>query len=353
MSIPIVFKAIRLPTSAANNLFLNEYLMNQRIILIVLGLWSVPMSVWSDEGMWLLNEPPRERLKEKYGFDLTKEWLEHAQLASIRFNNGGSGSFVSGNGLIITNHHIGADAMQKLRTAKRDLYRDGFLARKRSEELKCPDLELNVLQEIVDVTQQVNDAVKPGMNPAAAFAARRGAMSAIEKESLDKTGLRSDVVTLYQGGVYHLYRYKKFTDVRLVMAPEHAIAFFGGDTDNFEFPRFNLDICFFRAYEDGKPVKVKHWLKFSETGPQDGELVFVTGHPGTTNRLETYDKLKHRRDLTLPYTLARLRALEAMLSNSPNAARKKSGKQHPTCSGSPTRARLSAASTRACSIRPS
>ncbi len=270
------------------------------------------MAVWSDEGMWLLNEPPRERLKEKYGFDLTKEWLEHAQLASIRFNNGGSGSFVSPNGLIITNHHIGSDSLQKLSDAKRNLYRDGYLARSHADELKCPDLELNVLEEIVDVTGAVNDAVKPGMNAAAAFAARRGAMSAIEKESLDKTGLRSDVVTLYQGGAYHLYRYKKYTDVRLVMAPEHGIAFFGGDTDNFEFPRFNLDVSFFRAYENGKPVSAKHWLKFSETGPSDGDLVFVTGHPGTTNRLETYDKLKHRRDVTLPYMLTRLRALEAL-----------------------------------------
>ena len=165
MSIPIVFKAIRLPTSAANNLFLNEYLMNQRIILIVLGLWSVPMSAWSDEGMWLLNEPPRELLKEKYGFDLTKEWLEHAQLASIRFNNGGSGSFVSGNGL---DHHQPPHRLRldaKTRNRQGNLYRDGFLARKRSEELKCPDLELNVLQEIVDVTKQVNDAVKPGDEP--------------------------------------------------------------------------------------------------------------------------------------------------------------------------------------------
>ena len=270
------------------------------------------MAVWSDEGMWLLNEPPTARLKEKYHFDLTQDWLTHAQLASIRFNNGGSGSFVSTDGLIITNHHIGADVLQKLGTAERNLYRDGFHAKTRAEELKCPDLELNVLQEIIDVTKTVNDAVKADMKLAEAFAARRGAMSKLEKESLDKTGLRSDVVTLYQGGAYHLYRYKKYTDVRLVMAPEHAIAFFGGDTDNFEFPRFNLDICFFRAYEKDKPVMVKHWLRWSATGPQDGDLVFVTGHPGTTNRLETYDKLKHRRDITLPYTLTRLRALEAL-----------------------------------------
>ncbi|MCE9530274.1 MAG: S46 family peptidase [Planctomycetes bacterium] len=270
------------------------------------------MTAQSDEGMWLLNEPPREHLKAKYGFDLTDDWLEHARLASIRFNNGGSGSFVSPNGLIITNHHIGSDALQKLGSKDRNLLRDGFHAPTLADELKCPDLELNVLLEIIDVTKEVNAAVKPDMKPAEAFAARRAALSAIEKESTDKTGLRSDVVSLYQGSVYHLYRYKKYTDVRLVFAPEQAIASFGGDVDNFEFPRFNLDVSFFRVYEKEKPVPVKHWLKFSETGPADGDLVFVTGHPGTTNRLETYDKLKHRRDVTLPYTLTRLRAMEAI-----------------------------------------
>src|SRR5262249_48758524 len=129
----------------------------------------------------------------------------------------------------------------------------------------------------------------------------------------DKTGLRSDVVTLYHGGLYHLYRYKKYTDIRLVMAPEQDVAFFGGDTDNFEYPRFDLDICFFRAYEGGKPAKVKHWFRWAKEGPKEGDLVFVTGHPGTTNRLETLAKLKHRRDVSHPYTLARLRTLEALL----------------------------------------
>jgi hypothetical protein len=280
-------------------------------ILLFLGLMTMP--AYSDEGMWLLNDPPRERLKEKYRFELTDAWLQHAQLASVRFNNGGSGSFVSANGLLITNHHIGSDALQKLSTPTRDLFRDGFYAKTQTDELKCDDLELNVLQSIEDVTDKVNAAVKPELKPADAFAARRAAMAAIEKESLDKTGLRSDVVTLYQGGAYHLYRYKKYTDVRLVFAPEEKIAAFGGDVDNFEFPRFGLDVSFFRAYEDGKPAQVKHWFKFSADGAKEGDVVFVTGHPGTTNRLETIDKLKHRRDVTLPFTLARLRAFEAAL----------------------------------------
>jgi hypothetical protein len=263
--------------------------------------------------MWLLNEPPRQLLKEKYQFDLTDAWLVQARQASVRFNNGGSGGFVSANGLIVTNHHIGADALQKLSPKDKDYYRDGYHARKQDEELKCPDLELNVLQSIEDVTARVEVAVQAEMTPAQAFAARRGVMAEIEKESLQKTGLRSDVVTLYNGGRYHLYRYKKYIDVRLVFAPERAIASFGGDTDNFEYPRYCLDVCFFRAYEDNRPARVPHHFTWSRTAPAEGDLVFVTGHPGSTNRLDTLERLRHRRDLTLPYTLNRLRYQEALL----------------------------------------
>ena len=232
----------------------------------------------ADEGMWLLNKPPRDLLKKKYDFDLTDAWLDRAMKASIRFNNGGSGSFVSPDGLAITNHHIGADSLQKLSTQGQ-----GSLPRRlprenaEADEMKCPDLELNVLQEIIDVTKEVQAAVKPDMKPADALAARKAIMAKITKESLAKTGLRSDIVTLYHGGQYHLYRYKKYTDVRLVMAPEHQIAFFGGDSDNFEYPRYNLDICFFRVYENGKPAKTPDYFKFSAVGPKDGELVFVVG----------------------------------------------------------------------------
>lgn len=272
------------------------------------------MTALSDEGMWLPNDPPRELLKKKYDFDLTAAWLDRATHGSVRFNNGGSGGFVSADGLIVTNHHIAADALQKLSGPGKDLFADGFVAKTRADELKCPDLELNVLQSIEDVTARVNAAVKDGMKPAEAFAARRAVMGEIESESLKKTGLRSDIVTLYNGGAYHLYRYKKYTDVRLVFAPEAGIAAFGGDVDNFEYPRHGLDVAFFRAYEKGEPAKVTHFFKWSDTGPAENDLVFVTGHPGTTQRLETLAKLKHRRDTTLPYTLYRLRTLEAALT---------------------------------------
>lgn len=279
----------------------------------------------ADEGMWLLNEPPRELLKKKYKFDLTDDFLEQAMHASVRFNNGGSGGFVSPEGLVVTNHHIGAGALQKLSTKDRNLLATGFHAATRKDELKCPDLELNVLQEIIDVTKQVKDAVKSGSTTTEAFEARRAAISAIEKESFEKTGLRSDVVTLYKGGLYHLYRFKKYTDVRLVFAPEEGIAFFGGDTDNFEYPRYCLDVCFFRVYENDKPAVVKHWFQWSRKGPVEGDLVFVTGHPGRTQRLETLAKLVYRRDTYLPYLLDRVRTLEAALSQfseqGPNQAR--------------------------------
>jgi hypothetical protein len=213
----------------------------------------------------------------------------------------------------MSNHHVGADALQKFGDKDHDYLRDGFHAMTRAEEKRCLDLELNVLMSIEDVTGRVNAAVKPDMSAEQAFLARRAITAQIEKESLDKTGLRSDVVTLYQGGQYHLYRFKKYTDVRLVFAPEQQIAFYGGDPDNFEYPRFDLDICLFRVYENDKPAKIQHYLKWSEAGVSDNELVFVSGHPGRTSRLFTVAELEYVRDRRLPYALERLRGLEVLL----------------------------------------
>src|SRR6266436_4340238 len=257
----------------------------------------------ADEGMWLFNSPPLKQLKEKYQFEPSPQWLEHLQKASVRFNSGGSGSFVSGDGLCITNHHVGADALQKASSEQHNYLKEGFYAKTNAEEIKCADVELNVLISIEDVTAQVNAAVKTGMPPDTAGKARENAIAQIEKESKDKTGLRSDIVTLYQGGLYHLYCYKRYDDVRIVFAPEQQMAFYGGDPDNFEYPRFDLDICIFRAYENGQPAKVEHFLKWNPDGPKDGELTFVSGHPGKTDRQLTFDELVDMRDHEVPYLL--------------------------------------------------
>ena len=276
---------------------------------LLIGGDAVP----ADEGMWAFNNLPLRQLEDAYGFRPPEGWADHLRLSAVRFNNGGSGSFVSADGLVMTNHHVGADTLQKISTESRDYYKTGFLARSRDEEVKAPDLELNVLVGIEDVTGRVNAAVAEGMDDAAANTARRGRMAEIEKASLEATGLRSDVVTLYQGGQYHLYVYKKYTDVRLVMAPEFDIAFFGGDPDNFEYPRYCLDACFFRAYEGGKPAKVEHHLAWNPDGSAEGDLVFVAGHPGRTSRLNTVAHLEYLRDTAFPMTLDLLKGREASL----------------------------------------
>jgi len=267
----------------------------------------------ADEGMWLFNALPKKQLSTKYNFEPTQQWVDHVMLSSVRFNSGGSASFVSSNGLVLTNHHVAADTLFKLSTAEHNYNEDGFLAKTFEEEIPATDLELNQLISIEDVTAKVNEAVKSDMAPADAFKARQAAMAQIEKESLDKTGLRSDVVTLYGGGRYHLYRYKKYTDVRLVWAPEAASAFFGGDADNFEYPRYCLDVTLFRVYEDGKPAKIDHYLKMDPNGAKDGDLVFVSGNPGRTRRILTSDAVEYQRDTALPRTLNMLRRKEIAL----------------------------------------
>ncbi len=272
-------------------------------LLVALFSTSGVSTALADEGMWTFNNVPKAEIKKRYGFDVTDNWLKKVQLASVRFNSGGSGSFVSPDGLVLTNHHVASETLQKISTPERDFIKTGFYAESRDKELKAPDLELNVLMSIEDVTAQVNGAVKPEMSLADANAARRAEISKIEKESLEASGLRSDVVTLYQGGQYNLYRYKKYTDVRLVFAPEFDIAFFGGDPDNFTFPRYNLDMTLFRVYENDKPVKVENYFRWAAAGAKDKELVFTSGNPGSTSRLNTYAHLEYRRDASLPFSI--------------------------------------------------
>jgi hypothetical protein len=272
-------------------------------LLMVLFFTSSFGVAFADEGMWTFNNVPKAEIKKRYGFDITDNWLKKVQLASVRFNSGGSGSFVSADGLVLTNHHVASETLQKISTPQRDYVRTGFYAETRDKEIKAQDLELNVLMSIEDVTARVTGAVKPGMSLAEANTARRAEIARIEKESFDATGLRSDVITLYQGGQYNLYRYKKYTDVRLVFAPEFDIAFFGGDPDNFTYPRYDLDMTLFRVYENDKPVKVENYLRWSATGAKDKELVFTSGNPGSTSRLNTYTHLEYLRDYGLPFTL--------------------------------------------------
>ena len=267
----------------------------------------------ADEGMWLFNDLPATHLKTKYGFEPSDEWAQHVMLSSVRFNSGGSASFVSSSGLVLTNHHVASDTLHKLSTPEANLIDQGFLAKSREQEIKAPDLELNQLVSIEDVTDRINQAVAQDLSTAEAFRARRAAMAEIEKESLDKTGFRSDVVTLYGGAKYHLYRYKKYTDVRLVWAPETKAAFFGGDPDNFEYPRYCLDVALFRVYENGKPANIEHYLKFSKDGAKENELVFVSGNPGRTQRIFTTAAFKYLRDHRMPYVLDILRRNEVLL----------------------------------------
>jgi len=278
-----------------------------------------------EEGMWTFDNPPLKALQSKYGFTPTQDWLDHLRLSSVRLNDGGSGSFVSPDGLVLTNSHVATGQLQKVSSEKKDYRKDGFLARTRAEEVKCPDMEINVLVSLEDVTGPVQEAVEEGMSTAEALKARQAEMGRIEKESLDATGLRSDVVPLYHGGEYWLYRSRKYTDVRLVFAPEASISFFGGDPDNFTFPRHDLDMALLRVYENGRPLRTEHYLKWNSKGARDGELVFVSGHPGTTSRGETYAQLETERDAVMPSSLGslnrRLKVLEGYASRGQEEAR--------------------------------
>ncbi len=276
--------------------------------------------------MWTFDNPPSRLVQDKYNFAITPQWLDHVRLSSVRLNDGGSGSFVSPTGLLLTNHHVALGQLQKNSTPEHDYVKSGFYARSAAEEIKSPDLEVNVLVSMENVTARVRDALKGARTTEQEFAKRKDAIAAIERESLEKTGFRSDVVTLYQGGEYWLYRYKKYTDVRIVFAPEQEIAFFGGDPDNFTYPRYDLDFALFRVYENGQPIQSQNYLKWNPKGAADGELVFVSGHPGSTQRSDTLAQLEAERDLYEPSILkiyhSRIDTLKKYSATGPEAARR-------------------------------
>ncbi len=277
---------------------------------IILFLYLLGISfIRAEEGYWLFSDPPSEALSAKYGFTPTPDWLGHLQRAVV-FINGATGSFVSADGLVITNHHVGEDQLHVLSSPGHNYEEHGFYAATPGEELPCKGFKFLVLQNSVQVTDRVNAAVKPGFTPAQAEAAQRAVDAEIEKESLAQTGLESHVVTLFGGARYDLYRYKKYTDVRLVFSPEWEMASFGGDPDNFEFPRWDLDICLFRVYQGGKPLNSGDYLAWSRAGVHAGDLVFTAGHPAVSQRLITASELAWQKDGVLPFSVAELERVE-------------------------------------------
>ena len=304
--------------------------MRQSPLSLALSLFAVLLaapSARADEGMWTFDNLPVEQMQKEYGFTPTREWLEHVEHSCVNFG-GGSGAFVSADGLVITNQHVARGQLQKLSTAAHDYQHDGFFARTHAEEMPCPDLELKVLWSTENVTAAVNAAIDPKAAVPAQNAQRKAALAKLEQEATKKSGLKTETVELYQGGEYWLYGYKTYKDVRLVCAPEEQIAFFGGDPDNFTFPRYNLDFAFFRVYENGQPLRPQHWITWSANGCRENDLVFVAGHPGRTNRRRTIAQYEYERDLERPIRIRlqeqRMAALRAYGAGSPEAARQAS-----------------------------
>ena len=281
--------------------------------LLLAALLVTPALASADEGMWTFNNFPKDRVEKAYGFKVTDAWLDNVQRSSVRLAQGCSASFVSERGLVMTNHHCAHSCIEQLSTKEKDFVKAGFLARADADEVKCPELEVNQLIEITSVTARMKKATE-GKSGRDFFVAQRGEQAAIEKECQTAETLRCEVVSLYRGGIYDLYKYQRYQDVRLVFAPEFAIAFFGGDPDNFMFPRYDLDVAFVRVYEGAKPAKLKNWLRWSAAGAKEGELTFVSGNPGGTNRKLTVAQLEYQRDTALPERLVAMAEMRGKLT---------------------------------------
>lgn len=255
--------------------------------------------IFADEGMWTFDNPPLKQWKERYNFEPTQAWMDNVRLASPKVN-GSSAGFVSANGLIITNHHVAASYIERLSTKERNLMKTGFTAANQAAELKVPNGEASVLASFDNVTDRIRNVEKGAPDDAVAANNRINEIAAIEKECNDATKLRCNVISFYSGGEYWLYRHKIYSDIRLVMAPEEQAAFFGGDYDNFVFPRHDLDFTFLRAYENDKPASTPNYFKWSANGAKDGEFILVSGYPGSTARLLTVAQLGYQRDVGNP-----------------------------------------------------
>jgi hypothetical protein len=271
------------------------------------------LALYADEGMWTFNNFPAEKVRAKYGFAPSQEWLDHVRLSAVRLAEGCSASIVSAHGLLLTNNHCASECLQQISTAQKDYGKRGYTSETTAEELKCPGQEANVLESIHDVTARVLAATK-GLNDREANTARKAEIARIEKACATTDELRCEVISLYGGGIYDLYQYRRFQDVRVVFAPEFAAAFFGGDPDNFMFPRYDLDLSFLRIYQGGKPLETPQHLTFSKQGPKEGELTFVAGNPGSTRRQNTIAQLELDRDFTLPHYLLYLSEYRGLLT---------------------------------------
>lgn len=271
------------------------------------NLDTIKSSKYDMGKMWTFDFPPVDYFNETYGFKPTQEWLDHVRMSAIRFATYCSSSFVSGDGLVMTNHHCGRESVSQVEKECEDLHNMGFLAMKLEDERPVPNLFVDQLVKIINVTDEVQTAIETGKTNEEKVANKKVKIQEIEKRVAEETGLRCQVVTLFNGAVYSAYVYKRYTDVRLVMAPEDQAGFFGGDYDNFTYPRYNLDMTFFRVYgDDGKPLKTEHYYKWSPGGAKPGEPIFVVGNPGRTERLNTYSQLEVARDYTNPDVLAML-----------------------------------------------